>query len=257
MLEVSNVSFSYRGAFEVLRNVDAGFEEGKLYVLVGPNGSGKTTLLNCIAQNLDGYTGEILISGKNIKSMGGRERSRYISYVPQSTNIDFDFTAMEIVLMGRSPYIGFFGNESKDDIEITEECMRKTGVYHLRDKNIKEISGGERQRVLISRALCQNAPIMLLDEPSSSLDIYHELNVMDILKDIVKEKGSTVICVMHDLNTAARYADHLFLMSNGKIVAEGNAKEVFKSENLESVYSVKSEFIEIDGVKYILVKDTL
>lgn len=135
--------------------------------------------------------------------------------------------------------------------------MKKTGVYHLKDKNIKEISGGERQRVLISRALCQDAPVMLLDEPSSSLDIYHELNVMDILRDIVKEKGSTVICVMHDLNTAARYADFLFLLSNGSIVSKGKANEVFKSENLESVYSVKSEFVEIDGAKYILVKDTI
>ena len=256
ILRVRNLSFAY-GEHEVIENINADFEEGKLYVLIGPNGSGKTTFLNCIVSNLSGYRGEVYLYDKDLKSMPSKERAKKISYVPQTTLIDFEFTAKEIVLMGRSPYIKFFQNESIEDVEFAEECLAMTNVLHLKDKNIKEISGGERQRVLIARALCQNTPIMLLDEPASSLDIYHEINVMDILKGIVKEKGRTVICVMHDLNTAIRYADYLFLMSNGNIVARGNAKEVFNSENLEKVYSVKSDVIEVEGKSYIIVDSTI
>ncbi|NLN05028.1 MAG: ABC transporter ATP-binding protein [Clostridiaceae bacterium] len=252
ILSVENLSFSYE-EYEVLKSIYADFEEGKLYVILGPNGSGKTTLLNCIMSNLTWYSGIIRLKGKDVKKMTSRERARLVSYVPQNTIIDFEFTAREIVLMGRSPYLRFFENESIEDVEIARECMAMTNVLHLMDKNIKEISGGERQRVLIARALCQDTPIMVLDEPASSLDIYHEINVMDILRNIVREKKRTVICVMHDLNTAARYADYLYLMSNGSVVARGEAKEVFNSENLEKVYSVKSDVIEIDGKKYIVI----
>ena len=255
-LRVSNLSFAY-GDNQVLKGLDAAFEAGKLSVILGPNGSGKSTLLNCMTSNLDNYQGEIILNGKEIKKYGGRERAKKLSYVPQNTIIDFEFTCFEIVLMGRSPYLGLLQNESFEDREIARRAMEETQVFHLKDKSINEISGGERQRVLIARALCQEADVMLLDEPAANLDIYHEIRIMQSLKDLTRERDRTIITVMHDLNTACTYADCLYLLHEGKIYAKGKAKDVLTSEKLREVYQVDSEFIEYGDKSHLFIKDTI
>ncbi|WP_027634044.1 ABC transporter ATP-binding protein [Clostridium hydrogeniformans] len=228
----------------ILNNINLNFEEKKLYTIVGPNGSGKTTLLKHICKILDVNQGDIYIEGKSIGRFSGRDLSKNLSSVPQNTHTNFSYNVFDIVLMGRNPHIGRFQKESKADIEIAEKAMKITGTYDLRNEDIDVLSGGERQRVIIARALTQETPIMLLDEPISQLDIHHQIQIMNILKELVEKFNKTVICVLHDLNIAAQYSDEIILLDKGKVFRKGHPSQVITKEILREVYGMEFHIME-------------
>lgn len=222
----------------ILNNMELEIESNKLYTIVGPNGSGKTTLIKHICKIIQCKSGEINIGDIDINSINSRELGKIMSSVPQNTNLDFAYTAWDIVLMGRNPHIGRFKKENDNDLEKVREAMKMTNTYHLKDEDISTLSGGERQRVIIARALAQETPMMILDEPISQLDIHHQIQVMNILKSLVKDYNKTVICVLHDLNIAAQYSDELILVNDGKVLKKGTPKEIINNEVLKEVYNM-------------------
>lgn len=248
-----NLSFKY-GEKTILSDISLSIEKGRLYSIIGPNGSGKTTLLKNISKILEPMAKTIYIENDDITQLSGRDIARRISVVPQNTQIDFDFTVLDIVLMGRSPYMKRFQTENAEDIKIAENAMKLTNVWHLKDRNINEISGGERQRAIVARALAQQAGIMLLDEPVSQLDIHYQIELMETIRYLIKTSDLTVITVMHDLNLAAQYSDYLILLYKGDIVCQGTPKQVITKENIEEVYNLEAYIVNnpITGKPYVM-----
>jgi iron complex transport system ATP-binding protein len=236
-ISVKNLSFYY-GKKRILNNINIDIEKGKFYSIIGPNGSGKTTLLKNISGALKSGHNNIFIDNVDITKLKQKEIAKKIACIPQKTEIDFEFSVMDIVLMGRSPYFKKFQNETLEDINIAKDSMIKTNILELRDKSINEISGGEFQRVIIARALTQKAEIILMDEPISQLDIHHQIEILDNVKKLVKCENITVVAILHDLNLASRFSDELLLINNGSIVSKGKPEEVLTYQNLEEVYNM-------------------
>ncbi len=235
MIEIKDIEIFY-GDRKVLESICLSAENG-FTGIIGPNGSGKTTLLKSISRVLKPTRGIILLDGKDVYELKARDVAKNMAVVSQDTYLKFDFTAMDVVLMGRNPHLGRFEIEDADDMEIVEKAMRLTNTWHLADRSITEISGGERQRVIIARALTQEPGILLLDEPTTHLDINHQIEILDLIKEL--SKRLVVIAIFHDLNLAARYCDELIMLSNGKIFASGKPEDVITPENMESVYGIE------------------
>jgi iron complex transport system ATP-binding protein len=228
----------YYGSVKVLENVNFSINEGKFVGLLGPNGSGKTTLLKTISKILKPKVGAIYLNEADIYKMKNREVAKNIAIVPQNSIIDFDFTALDIVLMGRHPYISRFKMESEKDLAIARKAMELTNTWHLAEKHINELSGGERQRVIIARALAQEPKVLLLDEPTIHLDINNQLEIMDLLKELCIKKRLIVLAVFHDFNLVSYYCDYIILLNKGKIVSIGKVEKVLTSENIKEVFQV-------------------
>ncbi|HOM01469.1 MAG TPA: heme ABC transporter ATP-binding protein [Acetivibrio sp.] len=243
-IEVKNIEISF-GDFNVLKGISLKMEKGRFYGILGPNGSGKTTLLRSMAKALRPQKGAIFVDGEDISRMKARELSKKIACLYQSTGVSCDYPVMDVVLMGRYPYVKRFQTESAKDREIAKKAMIASNVWHLKDRRINEISGGERQRVFIARALVQETDIVLLDEPISHLDIQHQIEILELAGKMAQE-GKTIIAVLHDLNLASMYCDHLIMLKDGTIVAQGEPQKVLTEEIVKKVYGVKP-FI-IDGV---------
>ncbi|WP_265446375.1 ABC transporter ATP-binding protein [Acetivibrio straminisolvens] len=243
-IEVRNIEVSF-GDFNVLKGVSLEIEKGQFYGILGPNGSGKTTLLKSMAKALRPQSGAIFVDGEDIGRMRAREFSKKVACLYQSTAITYDYPVMDVVLMGRYPYIKRFQTESVKDREIAKKAMIASNVWHLKDRRINEISGGERQRVFIARALVQETDIVLLDEPISHLDIQHQIEILELAGKMAKE-GKSIVAVLHDLNFASMYCDHLIMLKDGAIVAQGEPQKVLTEEIVKKVYGVKP-FI-IDGM---------
>lgn len=236
MIDIHNLTVQF-GQKLVLDQLNLQVEEGTFCALLGPNGCGKTTLLRCIGGLLRPDEGRVLIDGKPIEKYTIRERAQKISLVRQQQATDLEFSAFEMVLMGRNPYQRRLQNESQADWDLVEQCMRQTGTWHLRFAHPHEMSGGELQRVMIARALAQTTPIMLLDEPTSNLDIAHQLEIMEILKSLKK----TILIVVHDLNLALQYCPQAVLLNKGKVFAQGPTAETLTPHNVERLYGVRAE----------------
>lgn len=221
----------------IIQGLSGLIKSGTFLGLIGPNGSGKTTLLKTIATILPLQAGEILIAGKNIYAYPPKKRAQLMSYVPQETNVSFDFQAKEVVMMGRHVHQSFFGGETELDRKKVEWALDRTETTHLANHSILSLSSGQRQLMMIAKALAQDTPIMLLDEPISALDIYHQLHILSLLKKLAKE-GKTIIIVLHDLNLAARYCDDLILLKNGEIQVSGPPTKVFTRSMLKHVYGI-------------------
>lgn len=234
-LEIKDVN-TYYGSVKVLEDVDFSAAHGELLGIIGPNGSGKTTLLRTISRILKPRVGTILLEGKEVKEMKDKEFSRNFAAVPQDTSVSFDFSALDIVLMGRNPHLGRLELETERDIEIARRCMELTNCWHLSERQITELSGGERQLVIIARALTQEPRVLLLDEPTSHLDINYQIEIMGLLKRLTSYEGLIVIAVIHDLNLAAQYCDRLILLHEGKIISMGSQQEVLTVENIKNTF---------------------
>jgi iron complex transport system ATP-binding protein len=236
-LTIGGVDVSY-GSVDILKNVNFEVRSGQFLGILGPNGSGKTTLLKSISRVLKPKKGLILLGDKDIYEMKNVDVAKQLAVVPQETPMTFDFTALEVVLMGRNPHMSRFKMEDKKDIEIAKHAMEITHTWEFADRSIVELSGGERQRVIIARALTQEPQILLLDEPTTHLDISNQLEIMDLIKHLCETKKLLIVAVFHDFNLAARYCDSIILLKDGKIVALGNSEETLTSKNVKKVFSV-------------------
>lgn len=243
MIELRNLSCRY-GDKEILHGLNARFEEGGFYAVMGANGCGKTTLLRLIGGLLNPSEGEVLVDGQEVGRYTARQLAQKIALVRQHPQTDFEFSAFETVLMGRNPYQRRLQNESEEDWHIVEECMKQTNTWHLRFARPNEMSGGELQRVMLARALAQQTPIMLLDEPISNLDIAHQFEILELLRTINREQKKTILIVLHDLNMALHYCDKALLLHQGAILCQGTIAEGLTPQNIATVYGVKAALNE-------------
>lgn len=246
-LEAQGIAYGYEDENPVLRGVDIRFESGTLTGVIGPNGSGKTTLIKILSGALQPSSGVVRLKGRDINSYTARELARNMSVVPQSSHIEFDMTALDIALMGRQPYIRRFERESPADLGIAREALRRTDVLRYENTPVTALSGGEMQRVVIARALTQQAGVMLLDEPVSSLDISHASRILRLTRDLVREDGVCGVCVLHDLSLAGWFCDKIALMHGGRVFAYGRPEEVLTGKNILAVYGVPADIIIENG----------
>ena len=237
-LQIKNLKFAYNDK-EILKNINLRFNTGYFYSVIGPNGSGKSTLLKNIAKIVSPEENSIMIDNKDITKMNKKELSKIISVIPQEINIDYDFTVYDIVLMGRNPYKNFFQDFNTNDREIAQKYMKETNTWELRDKLITELSGGEKQRVIAARALTQEADIILLDEPTSHLDLQYQIEFLKIFRNLKKDK--IIIAVLHDLNLSSLFSDQIILINSGKIIDKGIPSEVISTKNIKDVYNLSVE----------------
>lgn len=204
MLNIKNLFVSYNQR-EILHDVSFDVKNGEVLALIGPNGAGKSTLIRAVSGVIDAR-GEIQTDGRNFNSMNPMERARYIAVVPQAISLPPAFSVWETVLMGRTPYLGFLGNASKHDEELVRESLSRVNALNFAERRVGELSGGEAQRILLARALCQSTPILLLDEPTSHLDLQYQVSLLELIRKLAKENNLAILVAMHDLNLAARYA---------------------------------------------------
>ena len=229
------------GKREILNDISADIAGGRITAVMGPNGCGKTTLLRCVGGLMQPTGGDVLIDDNPVGSYSARALAQKVASVRQQAQTDLDFSAFEIVLMGRNPYQKRLQNESKADWDIVEQCMRQTNTWHLRFAKPNQMSGGELQRVMIARALAQQTPVLLMDEPVSNLDIAHQLEIMRLLRN-AKEK--TILIVIHDLNLALQFCDDLMLFHGGSLLYQGPIAGGLTPENIREVYGVPSHAAE-------------
>lgn len=232
---ITNLSSTY-GADAIVKDVSFTVDTGEFCIILGPNGSGKTTLLKTLAGLLPSCQGQIQLFSRPLPSYSQRDLAHHLAYVPQNAGNDSAFTVEELVLMGRAPYLGILGIEGKEDRTLAKQAMADTGIISLANRRLHSISGGERQRAHIARAICQHTGIILLDEPTASLDPGHQIQVMNLMQMLKNTRETTVIMVSHDLNLAAMYADHLLLLTEGRIRAYGRPEEVIREDILSQTY---------------------
>ena len=238
MIELKDVSLGYDHR-AILNNVNLKAVPGEVLGLIGPNGSGKSTLIKGISRLLNFFSGHIFIDGRNVKSIKREEIARIIATVPQNPVLPEAFTAFEVVLMGRTPHLGLLRYEGEGDIAIAWQAMETTQTQFFAERRVGELSGGERQRLIIARALTQQPKVLLLDEPTAHLDINHQVEILDLIKNLCLEQSLTVIVALHDLNLAAQYCDWLVMLNGGEIYAEGTPSKVLTSQNIKDVYGAK------------------
>ncbi len=251
-LEIAGLQFSYN-SIPVLDDVDFELKKGEMLTIIGPNASGKTTLLKCINNILNPQKGSILIDEELLNTLSMREIARRIGHVPQPGTESFPTTVFDTVLMGRKPHGAWKPN--RKDLEKVSKTIEKLGLEGIAMRNIKEISGGQKQKALIARALAQNPEILLLDEPTSSLDLKHQLDVLDVVKKQTRN-GITVVMTMHDLNLAARYSSKILMLSDGKIYDAGDV-DILNSKNIESVFGVKVDIVQRSGRPIIIPEEAV
>ena len=247
VIEVKNLSFGYTPQDTLLEDVSFDIKAGTFFSIAGPNGAGKTTLLNLICGLVRAQTGAILIDAAPVQSYSVRSLAQKIAVVRQEFVPVFDFTVAEVVSMARTPYLGTFGFESRVDQEAVDRALEATGTAQFASRPLRSLSGGERQRVFIARALAQNTAILLLDEPTSFLDLKHQVNIYDLLKVAQLEKGKTIVAVTHDINLAAQYSDQILLLTGSSPDGiptpgdyyVGTTKDVFVPEQVEKVFGVR------------------
>jgi iron complex transport system ATP-binding protein len=236
LLQVNNLGFSYSSEGFSLDNISLTLNKGGFGAVLGANGSGKTTLMRLCLGLLKPETGSILIDSKDIKDYSYQSLARIISYIPQHVNPIFAFTCEEIIAMGREVYSGFWMDRSDDSLLAIEEAMRDLDLIHLKDRFWGELSGGEQERVLIASALAQRAGFLMLDEPTTGLDIHYKIDIFRLLRQHIKDKNLTVLIITHDFSLASIYCDTLFLIDKGKIVSTGTPEEVLTYPNLEPIF---------------------
>ncbi|MGH2542827.1 MAG: ABC transporter ATP-binding protein [Ardenticatenaceae bacterium] len=237
MLTVENLHFSYKNS-PIFQGLNLQADKGELVGIVGPNGAGKSTLIRLISGVLKPASGSIKVKNTDLSTLNIVERARLVSVVPQNPQLPLGFRAIDLVLMGRNAHMKLLQWEGRQDLEIARRVMELTHTWKLAERPLGNLSGGERQRALVAMALAQEAPVMLLDEPASSLDLSHQTGVMDLVRQVQRERGATVVA-MHDLTLAAQYCDRIIMISNGRNIVEGTPSEVLTRENIRQVYEAE------------------
>ena len=239
-LEIRDLKYSYN-KYPVLDGIELDVREGEILGILGPNGCGKTTLLKNLNKNLSPMGGCIMLDGTDLDTLAKRDIAKTVAVVPQTNEIRFSFTAREIVSMGRMPFQRTMEGESREDAKIVDEAIEKVGLTHLAGRHINTMSGGERQRVMIARALAQTPRILLMDEPTLHLDINTQLEALDLIYELSKKSGLTVVIVSHDLPMVAKYCDRIAMIHDHKVMCCGAPEEVLTPENMRIVFSIDAE----------------
>lgn len=240
----------------VLENVSIDLNSGRFYGLLGPNGAGKTSLVRQLLKLQNPTSGSIELDDEDIKDVKRKNMARRFAFLPQNINGNVEFTVEEIVAMGREPYRKNLAPLSGEDKRIIQEAMEFVDCLKFKDKSIRLLSGGERQRVMIARTIAQDTPWIILDEPVSNLDILHQVRLMQLLNKLRVEKKKTIVAILHDINLAATFCSHIILMKDGNVVTEGEMEKVLTAENLEKLYGMEFELMDVHGrtVPYIVPK---
>ncbi len=244
-VRVTNLVHSY-GTF-VLKVDDLAFADARVTAVVGPNGAGKSTLLKCLAAVFSPARGTVFVDGHDLAGLQSRERARLVGYVPQEPAFTFNYHVLDFVLMGRAAQLSAFASPSLHDVEAARESLRFVGLAEFEERPFFELSSGERRLVLIARTLAQQPTIFLLDEPTTFLDPRHEMEVMELIRRLAVEKGTTVVVTLHALEVAAKYADVMVFMKGGGIVAAGPPDDILDEALVRSVYDVKMKIVNFDG----------
>ncbi len=240
LFHLNEVSFAY-GATRVLEDINLDLQTGKFYGVVGPNGSGKTTFLDLLTGCKKPLSGSILYKGKDLTFYPKRDLARQVALVPQEFDTGFGFTVEEIVLMGRHPHIDRFKSPSEEDWRLVDRAIEDIGIDRLRQRYTNNLSGGQKQRTVVARALAQNAPVLLFDEATASLDVKYTLQIFNIARDLVQKEGRTVIAVIHNLNLAAAYCDECIFINNGRIIRHGPTEKTMTEKTIAEVFDVKAK----------------
>ena len=251
MMEVKNLSFHYKGTREVLKDVSFRMEPGRFLAILGNNGVGKSTLLKCFNHILKPDAGQVLLEGKDLLTMSSREVAKSVAFVSQSVP-DTQMTVHDVVMLGRRPYMKWGITEA--DHRIVHDAMHRLGVEEMRGRFLNQLSGGEKQKVMLARALAQQPKALLLDEPTSALDIQNQYHVLKLVRDICHQDQITAIVVIHDLNLALRFCDRFLLLKDGQVFRYGD-RSVLDSEALRQVYGVQAKVVEIEGRHMVLVDE--
>ena len=257
-LTAEHVSFKYdarrkaAGAF-ALHDVSVAVQRGSLTGLLGPNGCGKTTLLRLMAGVLHPDQGTVTLSGRPLRGISRRELARHVAVVPQETHPAFDYSVLEMALMGRHPHLGVFQLEGPEDIAIAQESLAATGTAHLASRPYATLSGGEKQRVVIAGALAQSPEVLLLDEPTASLDLAYQLEVASLLSRLNRDRGVTMVLATHDLNLAASLCDSLVLLRAGRVLAKGATRDVLTGALVQQLYNVEADVRFHDAAGHLTV----
>lgn len=250
-IETKNLKVTLSGK-DIIKDINIEIPKNKFVGIIGPNGSGKSTMLKSIYRVLKPSGGSIYLDGKNLKDTSIKESARKLAVLSQASQMSFDFTVFDMVLMGRSPYKKPLESDTLKDIELANEALKKVGMYEYKDRIYTSLSGGEQQRILLARALTQNTDCYILDEPTNHLDIKYQLEILDIVKNL----KVTSIVALHDLNLACMYCDYIYVMDKGNIVASGKPKELITEKLIKDIYGVESkvEYNELDDRIYIFYK---
>jgi len=256
VIELKQLSVGYPG-LTVLRELDLRVEAGEVLAVVGPNGVGKSTLVRAASGALRPLAGSVEIDGLRLHELTPAQRARMVSVVPQASNLPPAFTALDVVILGRTPYLGWLGTEGELDHRLVAEAMARTETLGLAQRRVGELSGGEQQRLLIARALAQGAPAMLLDEPTAHLDLRHQDRVLKLVRRLTNDQGLSVLLALHDLNLVARFADRVALLSDGRVRKIGRPQEVLTPEELAAVYGIQIHVMTnpFDGKPLVLAGD--
>jgi iron complex transport system ATP-binding protein len=257
-LEMQNVTLGYHHQ-PVLKNINFRTVPGELVGIIGPNGSGKSTIIKALSRVIQPSKGKIIVDGKDMNFLPRRELSCMVGVVPQMPLLPSTFTAFEIVLMGRNPHLGLFQSEGPKDWALTWQAMEKTDTCALANRRVNELSGGEIQSLMIARVLVQETKAILLDEPTANLDIGRQVEILNLIKNLCREKGLSVLAALHDLNLAAQYCDRLCLINEGYIYAEGKPAEVITDSNIKHVYGAENCVYPhpVNGLPTVLVSANL
>lgn len=238
-IEIKNLAVQYDTA-PIIENLSVNIPKNKITMIIGANGCGKSTLLKTIGRILQPKTGEILVEGKNIKKQNSKVLAKQMAILPQNPTTPSGLKVRELVSYGRFPYQTPMGGLKKDDIEKIDWAMKVTKIEEFKDRDVESLSGGQRQRAWIALTLAQETPILLLDEPTTYLDMSHQLEILELLKELNLEKHITIVMVLHELNNATKFADHLIGMKDGNIIFTGEPKDVVTQDNLRIIYGIQA-----------------